>query len=220
MPDQCETYLTIEGLNYEVENVIKFLSNPEVNNNPFSSMLYNNISKETSLTCNAKNLFITHQGAPIFGTKKWGDKVSKACIYFTKPLGPPINDFLKLSERFKNVGFHLDFESSWELYFGKIYFLNGECYYANYKTKFYDIEGFDIKLNLKGDWEYLTMDNSMGAIVPVERLQPLSNNFIKAKPKEIQMLLKYLPSYMEKYDGLDPVEFLPDDYIPKFYINK
>jgi hypothetical protein len=26
MPDLCETYLTIEGLNYEVENVIEFLS--------------------------------------------------------------------------------------------------------------------------------------------------------------------------------------------------
>ena len=48
MPDLCETYLTIEGLNYEVENVIEFLSNPAFNNNPYSSMLYNSISDETS----------------------------------------------------------------------------------------------------------------------------------------------------------------------------
>jgi hypothetical protein len=220
MPDLCETYLTIEGLNYEVENVIEFLSNPAFNNNPYSSMLYNSISDETSLISNVKNMFIIHQGAPVFGTNKWGDKVSKACIYFTKTSGPPINDFLKLSEKFKNVGFLLDFESTWELYFGKIYFLNGECYYASYKTNFHDIEGFDIKLNLNGDWEYLTMDYSMGALVPIERLQPLSNSFIKANPEDIQILLKYLPSYMEKYDGLDPDEFLLDDYIPKFYINQ
>lgn len=220
MPDLCETYLTIEGLNYEVENVIEFLSNPAFNNNPYSSMLYNSISDETSLISNVKNMFIIHQGAPVFGTNKWGDKVSKACIYFTKTSGPPINDFLKLSEKFKNVGFLLDFESTWELYFGKIYFLNGECYYASYKTNFHDIEGFDIKLNLNGDWEYLTMDYSMGALVPIERLQPLSNSFIKANPEDIQILLKYLPSYMEKYDGLDPDEFLIDDYIPKFYINQ
>jgi hypothetical protein len=220
MPDLCETYLTIEGLNYEVENVIEFLSNPAFNNNPYSSMLYNSISDETSLISNVKNMFIIHQGAPVFGTNKWGDKVSKACIYFTKTSGPPINDFLKLSEKFKNVGFLLDFESTWELYFGKVYFLNGECYYASYKTNFHDIEGFDIKLNLNGDWEYLTMDYSMGALVPIERLQPLSNSFIKANPEDIQILLKYLPSYMEKYDGLDPDEFLLDDYIPKFYINQ
>ena len=220
MPDLCETYLTIEGLNYEVENVIEFLSNPAFNNNPYSSMLYNSISDEPSLISNVKNMFIIHQGAPVFGTNKWGDKVSKACIYFTKTSGPPINDFLKLSEKFKNVGFLLDFESTWELYFGKIYFLNGECYYASYKTNFHDIEGFDIKLNLNGDWEYLTMDYSMGALVPIERLQPLSNSFIKANPEDIQILLKYLPSYMEKYDGLDPDEFLLDDYIPKFYINQ
>jgi hypothetical protein len=220
MPDLCETYLTIEGLNYEVENVIEFLSNPAFNNNPYSSMLYNSISDETSLISNVKNMFIIHQGAPVFGTNKWGDKVSKACIYFTKTSGPPINDFLKLSEKFKNVGFLLDFESTWELYFGKIYFLNGECYYASYKTNFHDIEGFDIKLNLNGDWEYLTMDYSMGALVPIETLQPLSNSFIKANPEDIQILLKYLPSYMEKYDGLDPDEFLLDDYIPKFYINQ
>ena len=39
MPDQCETYLTIEGQNKKVREVVKFLSNKNLKNNPFVSMV-------------------------------------------------------------------------------------------------------------------------------------------------------------------------------------
>jgi hypothetical protein len=97
-----------------------------------------------------------------------------------------------------------------------------------YKEKFeewhildlhYGVPLFDNKLNLNGHWEYTTMDNTKGLLVPIERLRPLTDFFIKANPEEISVLLKYLPSYQEKYDGLEPDEYLTDNYIPKFYNN-
>ena len=219
MPDQCETYLTIEGPDKKVREVVKFLSNKNLKNNPFASMVNDAFDSEERIESIAEKMYGFHESAPAFGTTGWGLKVTKANIYFTKIWGPPIDIFLELSKKFNDIGFLIDIDSTWEIYYGKIYFINGECYYANYKTIFYDIEEFDIKLNLNGDWEYTTMDNTKGLLVPIERLRTLTDFFIKANPEEISVLLKYLPSYQEKYDGLEPDEYLTDNYIPKFYNN-
>lgn len=220
MPDQCETYLTIEGPDKKVREVVEFLSNINLVNNPFASMVNDAFKSEETIENISEKIYGFHESAPAFGTTHWGLKVTKATIYFTVTWGPPIDIFLELSKKFNDVGFLLDIDSTWELYYGKVYFLNGVCYYANYKTIFYDIEEFDIKLNINGNWEYMSMDNTKGLLVPIERLRPLTDFFIKANPEEMPKLLKFLPSYLEKYDGLEPEEYLPDNYIPKFYNNQ
>lgn len=220
MPDQCETYLTIEGPDKKVREVVEFLSNKNSVNNPFASMVNYAFKSEEPIESISEKMYGFHESVPAFGTTDWGLKVTKATIYFTVTWGPPIDIFLELSKKFNDVGFLLDIDSTWELYYGKIYFLNGVCYYANYKSIFYDIEEFDIKLNINGNWEYMSMDNTKGLLVPIERLRPLTDFFIKANPEEMPKLLKFLPSYLEKYDGLEPEEYLPDNYIPKFYNNQ
>ena len=112
MPDQCETYLTIEGQNKKVREVVKFLSNKNLKNNPFVSMVNDAFDSEERIESIAEKMYGFHESAPAFGTTVWGLKVTKANIYFTKIWGPPIDIFLELMQiPFSMTNLHHSFES-------------------------------------------------------------------------------------------------------------
>lgn len=245
MANLSEVLLTIEGKNEDVQKVLRHLTDLSGCFNPFLAfslkkfykqtgsfiypesnetdkdfekrMLKNYDSLEKENTRWNTSPFKIHQGVPIDGSNFLGELVTKASVYFSITASPLIREFVTISRLFPFVGFLLQFDSDWQTHYGKVYIHNGKCAYATYLMHFYDINVYDIQLSTDGIWKYITKDRSDGNCVPFDKLKPITESFIDIDPAEMKYIYTYFPSYMDKYEGLEPDEILLDDYIPNIY---